>query len=151
MDFIGKKSGGKLIYPPAVAEQKRRHWRSIPEGADVKSSLAVQRQARTNKQLGAIWGLMIAQAVTELDDRGYDTSFILNTPNPTGIAIDKNLLCDYFYNVCPIFDEDGKRITLSKMNIEQAMKFFGDVRNFLASQWSIVVPEPDVNWREKEK
>ena len=91
---------------------------------------------------------MIAQAVTELDDRGYDTSFILNTPKPTGIGIDKNLLCDYFYNVCPIFNEDGKRITLSKMNIEQAMKFFGDVRNFLASQWSIVVPEPDPNWRE---
>ncbi len=156
MDFIGIKQDGKLFHPPAIAEQKRKHWDRIKEGAMVKSSLTVQRQDKSQNQLGAIWGLMMAQAVDELDSRGYDTSFILNIPKPTGIAIDKNALCLYFYNVCPIFRDAYKegiwhgqsRITLSKADTKEAAKFFDDVRNFLASQWHIVVPEPDPNWNK---
>lgn len=149
MDFIGTKRDGNLEHAPAIAEQKRKFWDRIPDGAIVKSSLVVQRQDKSQKQLGAYWGLAMAMAVDVLDDRGYDTSFLYNTPNPTGNGIDKDLLCDYFYNVCPIFNDSGQRITLSKCDTKEAAKFFDDVRNFLASQWSIVIPEPDVDWRDK--
>ncbi len=151
MDFIGTKIKGELVHPPAIREQKRKYWERVPEGAVVMSSITMKRRSKSQEQLGAIWGLMMAQAKIELDDRGYDTSFLLNTPNPTGIPIDERLLCDYFYNVCPIFNEEGQRITLSKSNTKEAAKFFDDVRNFLASQWSIVVAEPDPNWRNKSE
>ena len=149
MDFIGTKKNGQLHHPPAIAEQKRKHWERIPDGATVRSSITVQRQNKSQKQLGAYWGLAMATAVDELDDRGYDTSFLLNTPNPTGIAIDGHLLCEYFYNVCPIHNGEGQRITLSKADTKEAAKFFDDVRSFLSTQWQIVVAEPDPNWRQK--
>lgn len=148
MDFYGRKVGDKLVHPPAIAEEKRKFWGRIKEGASVKSSLVVPRPDKTNAQLGAIWGLMLSQAASELDDRGYDTSFIYNLPEPTGIAITKDDLCKFFYNACPIFNDDGL-ITLSKANIPQASKFFEDVRNWMSTQWQLTVPDPDIHWREK--
>lgn len=148
MDFYGTKVGDKLVHLPAIAEAKRKFWGRIKEGASVKSSLVVPRPDKTNSQLGAIWGLMLTQAALELENRGYDTSFIYNLSEPTGIAISKDDLCQYFYNACPLFNEEGQNITLSKADIQQASKFFDDVRNWMSSQWSIIIPEPDKNWKE---
>lgn len=148
MDFYGTKVGNNLVHPPAIAEEKRKFWGRIKEGASVKSSLVVPRPEKTNAQLGAIWGLMLTRAVLELEDRGYDTSFIYNLPEPTGIAISKDDLCKFFYNACPIYNEVGQNITLHKADIRQASKFFEDVRNWMASQWSITIPDPDKNWKE---
>jgi len=150
MDFPGVKQNGKFVMAPAIAEQARKYWASIKDGSMVIKSLKVPRKPKSQQQLGAYWGLAMATAVEQLDDRGYDTSFLLNTPNPTGIAIDRNLLCEYFYNVCPMIDDgSGERITLSKADTKQAAKFFDDVRNFMASQWNIIIPEPDSNWKNK--
>jgi len=147
MDFPGKKIDGKFVASAPIAEQARKYWERIPDGSLVVKSLTVPRKDKTNSQLGAIFGLMLATAISILDDRGYDTSFIYNTLRPTGVGIDKNLLKDYCYNVCPIYNESGERITLSRANTKEAAKFFDDVRNFMATQWSIIIPEPDPNWR----
>ena len=148
MKFIGTKQDGQLVHAPSIAEEKRKYWERVPEGAIVESSLTVKRRDKTTNQLGAIWGLMLSQAVSELDDRGYDTSFIYNLFNPTGIGITKDDLCHFFYQACPIYN-DGERITLSKSNTEQAAKFFNDARNYMASQWGINIPEPNQDWKGK--
>jgi len=150
VDFCGIKQDSKVIYPPAVAEERRKYWSRIKDGTTVKTSITVPRPGKSDLQLGAIWGLMLSQAVNELSDRGYDTSFIYNLPNPTGIEITKDDLCQYFYNACPIYNGVGHRITLSKSSTTEAAKFFEDVRNFLASQWSIVVENPDPDWKNKK-
>lgn len=149
MDFLGKKINGKLVHSDVIAEQKRKYWNSIKEGADVKSSLTVPRKDKSQKQLGAIWGLMMSRVKIALDDMGYDSSFIYNLPSPTGVPIDETALCGFFYVVCPIKNEEGFRITLSKANTKEAAKFFDDVRNYCASQWSIVVPDPNPNWKQE--
>lgn len=147
MDFPGKKINGVFVTPAPIAEQARKYWERIPDGTSVVKSITVPRGSKTENQLGAIFGLMLTQAEIILDDRGYDTSFLYNLPDPTGNAITKDALKIFFYNVCPIFNEDGVRITLSKANTKEAAKFFDDVRNYLATQWQIVVPEPDPNYK----
>ncbi len=149
MKFFGIKQDGKLVHPPVIAEEKRKYWNRIPDGVEVESSLTVKRRSKSQSQLGAIWGLMLSQTVSELYDRGYDTSFIYKLEIPTGIPIDKDDLCQFFYNACPIRNENGKIITLSKTDTIQAAKFFDDVRSWLSTQWGIVVPEPDPNWKTK--
>ena len=149
MKFLGTKTNGKLVHPAAVDELKRRYWERVPEGSIVESTLTIKHKDKTTSQLGAIWGLMIAQAVEQLEDRGYDTSFIYNLPNPTGIVIDKDSLCHYFYQACPIRDEGGAIISLSKASTAQAANFFDDCRNFMASQWSIYIAEPNPNWKDE--
>ena len=149
MDFIGTKIDGKPVFPAPVAELRRKAWDRIKEGGTFKSSLTVPREKRSKNQLGAQWGLAIATAVLAFEDLGWDTSILLNTPKPTGIAIDSKQLCNYLYNVCPTFNQAGKHITLSDMDTKEAAKFFEDTRNFMASQWNIVIPEPDPNWKER--
>ena len=149
MKFFGIKQDGCLVHPSAIAEAKRKFWDRIKDGAEIESVITVKRGDKSQAQLGAIWGLMLAQAVIELEDRGYDTSFLYNLELPTGIGIKSEDLCRFFYNVCPIYNDEGKYITLSKTNTAEAAKFFDDVRNYMASQWSVIVPEPDPNWKDK--
>ena len=40
---------------------------------------------------------------------------------------------------------------MSKMNIEQAMKQFEMVRNFISSQWSIFIPSPNKDWKKMQE
>lgn len=151
MDFYGKKVNGKKWLPPAIAEQARRHWDGIKDGSTVVYSVTKPKIGKTWEQIKLIWGLMMREACEALSERGYDTSFIYNIPVPTGNEIKPGLLCDYFYNVCPIYNSDGQRITLSKSSIKEASLFFDECRSWMASQWGIVISEPDPNWKQKGK
>jgi len=147
MKFVGIKKQNKVIYPPVIAEERRKCWARILDGTEVETSFMVKRKDKSDKQLGAIWGLMISTAVNIMEDRGYDTSFIYNWSKPTGIAVTKGDLCGFLYTACPIRNKAGQIITLSKANTEQAAKFFDDARNVLASQWAICIADPNPNWR----
>ena len=87
----------------------------------------------------------------EFDDRGWDSSILLNLDKPTGIGVTTNFLKEYFYIVTPMYSDDGKRITLSHKDCDTkaASKFFDDVSAWCASQFSIYIPSPDPLWREK--
>ena len=148
MDFHGKKINGKPVYAPAVEEQRRRAWAKIKDGGQFRSSLTVPRPGKTNSQLGAIWGLMMAEAVLKLDEAAMDTSYLYGLDKPTGVAISKDHLCLYLYAVCPIF-KDGKVITLSDADMDQANKFFEDSRRWLASQFGIDIVDPDPKYKER--
>lgn len=149
MDFHAKKVDGKKTMAPAIAEMARRHWNSIKEGEEFTLSLTKIRAGKSQKQLGAIWGLMIAKAVLEFDEKAMDTSYLYGLSVPTGVPIKNGPLCDYLYSMCPIYTEINKRITLSKANTEEAAKFFDECRNHLASQFGIVIPDPNPNWRNE--
>lgn len=151
MDFYGTKLNGKPYYSPVMAEKRRKRWDEIKEGGHFKSSLTVPRADKSESQLGMIWGLLMAKAVSKLADRGEDTSLILGIDKPTGVGISERALCYYFYSACPIFNEAGERITLRDSNTEEASKFFSDVRNYMASQpkWGINIPDPNPNWQNE--
>ena len=149
MDFYGTKQNDKAVYPPVIAEQRRKQWAKIPEGAIFKSSLVVPRNPKTYQQIKAHWGMVIGMTIEELDSRGYDTSFLYNLPTPTGIAIKGAQLQQFLYAACPTYAEDGRELTLSKMDTMEASDFFDRCRSFLASQWSIVIPEPDKDWKNQ--
>ena len=116
MKFFGIKQDGKIVHLPAIAEAKRKFWERIPDGAEIESVITVKRGDKSQAQLATIFGLALAMLAQEFSDNGWDSSFLLNLDRPTGIPCDVNLLKEFFYNVCPTFDENGKRITLSRMD-----------------------------------
>ena len=106
---------------------------------------------KSQKQLGAIFGLLIKDAICQSNDIGLDTSAFLKelvkADLPSGIGLTTELVKDILYCLCPMY-RDGKRITLSKASTIEAAKFFDDARNLFAAH-GIYIDEPNVNWREK--
>ncbi|RKY08522.1 MAG: hypothetical protein DRP56_03975 [Planctomycetota bacterium] len=114
------------------------------------------KKDKTNKQLGNIFGNMIKKVVDYCNDNDHivDTSdflnLLLNHPDiPSGnqVTVDFVKLC--LYVACPIFNDKGNQITLSKSNTEQANKFFEESANILSTRLTYI-PEPDISWRESQ-
>ncbi len=151
MNFETTVKDGSLNMTPAQLELYKRTLASYKDETKVKLSITKITVSHTNQQLKTIFGLAIAQLVQAFDDNGWDSSMLLNIDKPTGVGCYKDLFKEYFYNLYPVRDENGKRITLSKMDIEQAGAYLEQIRNHAASQWSINIAEPDPLWREKNK
>lgn len=149
LEFYGTINGDKIDFPGQQTSLMKDYLSSTKDGTMVYVRIGRYSAPKTNAQLRAWFGLFLATVLAEFNDRGYDTSFLLNIDKPTGIPIDRDLLKDYMYNVCPVYNEEGRKIGMSSMNIEQMVKFFDDCRNFTASQWNIFVPEPDKDHKKK--
>ena len=108
-------------------------------------------KSKTDKQLGAHFGLMILSAIEQANDIGLDTSAFLKemvkTDLPSGIGLTKDFLKTIFYVLCPMY-RAGKRITLSKANTLEASKHFSDCCKLLATH-GIYIDEPNPNWKNE--
>ena len=146
----GQKKNGVLEVPDVQVEAENDWLASLKDGTIVVREHRIFRRGKTHNQLGAQFGLLIKTAVQDLEDRGEGTEIFFNSPDPSGVKIDEDMLKNYFYIRCPIYNDKGNRITLSKADTTQASKHFSDCQNILASRpFSIFIPDPDKNWREK--
>ena len=150
MRIFGTIIGGKFCCMPEQARIEEHYLKAYKDGTLAYRETGKFTQNKTHQQVKAYWGLAMTTIEQAFADNGWDTSYLLRLDHETGIACDKDLIYEYLCNVCPVY-EQGKRITLSKMSIEQAIKFFDDCRAFASSQWGIYVPEPDPRYKEKIK
>jgi len=113
------------------------------------------KRMKTNQQVKTIFGLLINSVVAKANDNGWDTRDFLralvNTDIPSGNGLTTDFLYPLFLTVCPITDDDGKRVTLSKMSTVQASKFFDECRNLIATSINLDIEDPDKNWKEEKK
>ena len=149
-EFHGIIKNGCYHLSLTQSEQRANWLKNLKEGTLICERISVERKPKTWQQTKTHWGLAVSTILASFSDYGWDTSILLNLPKPTGVEVSSGLLQEYLYAACPTFNEAGERITLSKMDTKQASEFFDAVRNYAASQWSIYIPEPDPNWRDKE-
>lgn len=127
----------------------------IAEAKDGCYTVEIKRskKSKSNQQVKAHWGLLVNTILSHADNEGFDTSALLRwmirDDIPTGVPICKALLQQVLYMVCPIFDENEKRVTLSDMTPEQASRFFNNCRDFLANR-GLYIPEPDPEWKTRK-
>lgn len=149
LETHGTITDGKFTMSAVQIEARKQWLANKKEGAEIVDTLSVAKRSKTNRQLGAYWGLGMSVAEAEFDRRGFDTSYILRIDKPTGNKITKERLYEFLLDACPIYDENGNRITLSKTNTIQMAQFYDACRNYLASQYNVQIPEIDPNWRKK--
>lgn len=147
MKFFGAIHNGEPVFTQTQRLLRQQYLEKLKDGTPIVEELVRYHKPKSLEQLGAWWGLFSKIILSEFDINGWDTSLLLRLDKPTGIGITAELLKEYMYSVCPIFDDSGKRIGMSKADTKQMAKFFDDCRNFSASQWSICVPEPRRDWR----
>ena len=131
------------------SDELTEFWANAPAGRYTCDIKRIPKE-KTHKQVKTIFGLLIATAIAEVNDKGTDTSgflkLMMDDTMPTGVPLNKDLLKNLLYSFCPIYNDKGERITLSKASSVQAAKFFEDCRDLLASR-GIMIPDPVPDWK----
>lgn len=140
---------GRIDWPDLQRMDLQNELAKLKDGTQVYVRIGRLSAPKTNAQIKGFFGLFTSRVISEFNDRGYDTSYLYKTPNPTGIPISKDLLKEYMYNVCPVY-RDNRRMTISGMSVEEMSEFYENCCNFAASQWNIYIPETDKEWKKKK-
>ena len=149
MKFLSQKEDGDLSFAPHILEQRNRYIAGLKDGLTVEVAYTVLRSSKTQKQLGAWFGLFCQTVLDKFSHDGWGTELVYRLEKPTGIEIEPEELKYYMYSVVPVF-ADSKRLGMSKMDTQQMANFFDKCRNYASSQWGIYVPEPNPLWRENK-
>ena len=119
-------------------------------------TLTIERikKAKTQKQCAVIFGLMIDQAYCQMEEQAIGVEelmrFLLASDIPKGQKVTKDYLHQLMYIICPTTNENGDKLTLSKMNTIQANSLFDRFCTILAPL-GVVIDEPDANWDKGTK
>ena len=153
LKVTGPVRNGKWCLSPFQWSEYLQFFKKCKEGQRVCGEFKIERKSKSWSQVKCHWGLMVLTIKESFDDRGIDTSYLLKgVDKPTGNAVSKDLIHDYLYSVCPMYAEDGERITMSdeRCTTVVAMKWFDECRNYVASSWGIHIPDPRPDWRNNE-
>ncbi len=149
MKFVGTKQAGGMTFSVHQITLRKRYIASLKNGTQLSEEIKPIRKGKTHQQIKTIFGLAIQTILAEFEDRGIGTDELLGLEIPTGNPISQGMMKEYLYAVCPIYSEEGKRITLSHRDCTTvcASEFFDAIRNFMASQWSVYIADPNPDWR----
>ena len=120
----------------------------MPDGC-IEQSVKRAKKHKSHKQVKTIFGHMIEQTIIQCNDLGIGIDdllvYLIDGNIPKGQAITKDFLHQLMYTICPTTDEEGRRVTLSKMNTKQGSELFERFRTTLAPL-GIDIPDPNPNY-----
>jgi len=145
LELHGQGTGGELVLPLPQLESRKQYLVSM-EGKPVTEILKKTVKSKSSQQVKAHFGLLVNTVIARANDEGIDTSeflkLLVRGDLPTGVGLCQKFVHELLYVLCPCTDEEGRRITLSKMTTTQAAEWFDRCRNLLASR-GIYIPDPD--------
>lgn len=149
-EFHGIIQNGHFELSLTQLKQREAYLSSLKDGTRVIETLRKEGKKKSWEQVKAHWGLVINTILANFESNGWDCSILYNLPMPTGVPVNRDMLHQFFYALFPTY-VDGKLITMSsdEWTTHHSSFLFENVRNFAASQWSIYIPDPDPDWRDK--
>ena len=150
IELHGEIKDDQFWLPRPLAEYRRRHLKKY-NGRKAVEIIKLEVNPKTHSQVKNHFGNALQRIVDECEHRGYDSSMLYNMEIPTGVPIDFDQLQQYFYAHYPTYNDDGVLITMSHDDYTtvHASRFFESIRNHAASQWGIIIPDPNPNWRKE--
>ena len=139
IEFHGQSLNGTLQFPK-VQEELRMRLLTEWSGKSITERLYRSGPQKTSNQVRAHWGL----AVTMIRERMIELGCSV-----CGVAPNKEMIHEILLKACGGVGDLGANLRLSEMTIDQAMKFFENIRDWAATQLHLVIPDPDKNWRTK--
>jgi hypothetical protein len=140
LQLHGHVKNGRLTFQPPNDELYMR-WLSDCEDKSVTVRLSRSGPMKTNRQLGAYFGLAVTMIREAMIDKGWSIC---------GVAPNKKMIHEILSKCCGGIGPVGEMKRLSDMTIDEAVKFFENVRDWAAAQLHIYIPDPDPNWKDKE-
>jgi hypothetical protein len=144
---------GGLSFAENIHQLRSSYLISLKEGQQGIERLSLYRPRKTYEQVKLIMGYMIRETIVQANDLGIDCSdflqYLIQKDIPKGVPLTMDFLHQLMYMMSPTTDEDGRKITLSQMDVIQAMELFERFRNMVAP-CGIIIQDPDPNWKNKE-
>lgn len=151
MECIGTIRSGKIAISPEQLSARDAFLSRMKDGTIVKVTIVRVVAGKTAAQVRCHWGLVINTIRREFEDRGMDLATFLKSPSiPEGLPVPTDVIQAVLYACCNDVGDGGERKTLSKMNTIEASRFFDRCRDYAASAWRIVIPEPNSMWKQPE-
>ena len=140
----------RLQFAPGMRKLLDSFLQSCKDGQAVTLEIKRLRAKGTYQQCKTIWGLLVMSIKHGLDEMGVDFATLISSDKmPPGLPVPKDVIMQILYATCNDVGDNGERKTLSQMDIVERMRFFDRCRDYAASAWGIIVPDPEPNWREK--
>lgn len=150
--YSNKLEGKALQLMPDDRRRYEEFVKQLPPGC-FKLIIEKAVKEKSDRQRKMIFGHMIESTIVQANDLGIDVSaflkYLLADYEPKGQGLTKDFLHELMYVICPTTDENGRRITLSRMDTQQAAALFDRFRNIVAPL-GIVINDPDPNWRTQK-
>ena len=149
MKHYGTKTKDGLVFDEPV--ERGMAIAKLQDGQRFVEEIKRFSQDKSAAQVRTLWGVMAKAVVEELNSRGWEMDDLYPGVFPEGVEVTKDWVMDMCYFWCCEKDDEGKRITISRMNTKQARDFFERCRNFLARKpWLVDVPDPIPFYRSAE-
>lgn len=118
-----------------------------------RADFVLERKPKSQKQCAVVFALMIQQTIIQANDLAIGVDdllvYLIDGRIPKGQMLTTDFLHELMYCICPTTDDEGRRVTLSKMDTKQASDLFERFRTIMGPL-GIDIPDPDVNWRDSE-
>jgi hypothetical protein len=141
LEIIGLAKEGRLMFQPNSAQLYTR-WLLDSENSFVKCRLTRVGKSKTHKQCKTHFGLAVAIIREAMADKGWAICGV--TPN-------KEMIHEILLKSCGGVGPLGAMKRLSEMTTKEASQFFENIRDWAATQLGVYIPDPDINWKDKEK
>jgi len=139
IEFHGRSQNGILIFPKAQDELRTR-WLIDCSGKFVTERLARSGPVKTSNQVKAHFGLAVEMIRKRMIELGYGIF---------GAAPSKDMIHEILTKCCGGVGPLGQTVRLSEQTIDQAMKFFENIKDWAAEELHLVIPKTDKNWKTK--
>lgn len=149
MEWPGTVRRGRVMLSPPIAADRDAYMSKIKDGTAVVISVKRVSKGKSSAQLRYYFGLVVRTILEAFEDRGWDVStFCPHLPLRPGAKVSVHMLQDMLYAAAgDVGENGGEKKTLSQMSSAEATEFIERVRDFAATVWDIVVPDPDIFWR----
>jgi hypothetical protein len=148
---LHKIAGDKTPFSRHLTDRLGAFFNALKPGP-YEITIRKAAKPKSDNQVKMIFGLMIQSTIEQAEYLGIGVEdllkYLIDGNIPKGVGLNKDFLHALAYVIAPTYDEDGNRVTLSKMNTRQASDLFERYRNIVAPL-GIVIDDPDKNWRDK--
>ena len=141
MIFHAEIQNGQLMLSDTQCALRQRLLASMKNGCRVRETITKEGTAKTHQQVKAHFGLVVETVRQRLIDMGCSIC---------GVAPNKEMVHQILKRACGGVGELGESLGLSEMNTTQASQFFSNCRDWAAVELQLVVPEPNICWKEKK-
>lgn len=146
--FAQKVEGEKMQWEESAAIDIFKN--DAPPGR-YRADFVRERPPKTQKQCAVVFALMIQQTIIQANDLAIGVDdllvYLIDGRIPKGQMLTTDFLHELMYLICPTRDDEGRRVTLSKMNTKQASDLFERFRTIMGPL-GIDIPDPDPNWKQ---